>query len=86
MTKPKKTNKKIMLPAEHTNLPSIRVLNIKDNPDGSALMEFEYDENFVKAFVLENPNKKPTKDNLGKWIIKLLKSTLDDIEKNGKAL
>lgn len=82
MTKPKKISKKIMLPVENTNLPSIKVLSIKDNPDGSALMEFEYDEIFVKAFILANPNKKPTKSNIGKWIIKLLKSTLDDIEKN----
>jgi hypothetical protein len=63
-------------------LPKIQVTKIIENPDGSANVDFDYDEDFEKV-VQESLklDRKPTEDEVGDFILKCLEEMTDKAEK-----
>lgn len=53
-------------------LPIISNVSFKDQKDGSSIMTFDHDERFVEWFKMENPSKKPTKKNMGDFLLNIL--------------
>jgi hypothetical protein len=62
------------------NLPVIKILKYTDLPNGEGEMEFEYGQNFIELFKLDNPRKKPTEKNISKYLLGLIEQSLKEEE------
>jgi len=69
---------------KNKKLPIINVLKVTDNPDGSATMDFEVDDSFVEFYKQQTGKKTVTERGLSKYVLKLLKDSVE--EKNGFSL
>lgn len=54
--------------------PSFKILKIVDNPDGSATLHFEVNEDFIAAYLKYTGKKVATKAGVSKWVSKAIKS------------
>lgn len=68
----------------NNDIGKLQILNIKDNPDGSATMEFEVDEVFEKNYLKATKKKKVTKEGVAKYVLKMLRNAVQG--KNGYAV
>jgi len=65
--------------------PIIKVLKVTECKNGDALIDFEYQKDFIDLMIKElKLKKKPTKKQIGAYILKLIEDTIEDKEKNEK--
>jgi hypothetical protein len=78
-------NAKEIKPSKDTHaeaLGGLEILSVKDNPDGSAMVDFECGEKFIEFYKAETGVKRVTKAGLEKFISKIILLTTEDEERS----
>lgn len=65
--------------------PQIKIHKVTNQPDGSALMDYEVNDAFIKAYMLESGAKEFTTEGLSNWIFQTLEKTIDLMNKHEKS-
>lgn len=66
---------------EHDPKPRIEVHGFTPQKDGSALMDYEVNQAFIKAYMLDSKAKRFTKAGLNKWVLSKLTEVIKRFEK-----
>lgn len=59
---------------------AIQIISLKDNPDGSATLDFEVDDIFINYVKKETGKKRVTKKALGDFVLRLLEKSINKID------
>lgn len=63
------------------NIPTIKVLSIQENANGTANVQFDLSDEFVQWFKEDQGLKRMSKKRFNSWMVSVLENT---VEKNGQ--
>ena len=64
----------------NTTKPIIQIIEVTDNPDGSANIEFETNDAFDQMYLKETGKKRLTQKGLGNYITKLITKSIKQMD------
>tara|TARA_R110000796_G_scaffold7674_2_gene26175 strand:+ start:205 stop:444 length:240 start_codon:yes stop_codon:yes gene_type:complete len=64
----------------NTTKPIIQIIEVTDNPDGSANIEFETNDAFDQMYLKETGKKRLTHKGLGNYITKLITKSIKQMD------
>tara|TARA_R110000824_G_scaffold33584_3_gene107591 strand:+ start:4209 stop:4478 length:270 start_codon:yes stop_codon:yes gene_type:complete len=64
----------------NTPKPIIKIINFTDNPDGTASVEFETNDEFDQMYLKETGKKRLTQKGLGNYVEKMITKAVEETD------
>mgnify|MGYP003980633535 CR=1 FL=1 len=64
----------------NTTKPIIQIIEVTDNPDGSANIEFETNDAFDQMYLKETGKKRLTQKGLGNYVTKMITKAVEETD------